>query len=112
MGGAGGRETLYIYTVNTLHTLYTLHITHATERKIAIPEERRKKVGTHFGIRISLGNPNARAYEPTNETKRNDFPVGLTSQPPTIAACKANDAEEAMYPLKQCRQEPCGLMLH
>ena len=39
---------------------------------------RREKVGTRFWFRIPLGNQTARILACTNETKRNDFLVGLT----------------------------------
>ena len=50
--------------------------------KLAKPKGKRGKVGNLFWSRTPLSNQTARTPARTNETKRNNFPVGLIPQPP------------------------------
>ena len=43
---------------------------------------KKEKSGALFWDQIPLGNQTARTYALANETKRKDFPVGLTPKPP------------------------------
>ncbi len=52
--------------------------------KLEKAEGKREKVGKHFSVRIPLGKQTARTRGRTEETKRNDFPVGLTPEHPMV----------------------------
>lgn len=81
-----------LYNLYTLYSSYTLYIIHTRENgkfakangkmgKLAKTKGKREKIGSDF---CALGNQSARSH--ANETKRNDFLVGLTPRPPIYAA--------------------------
>ena len=53
--------------------------------KFPRPKRQTEQVAISFRDRISPGNQTARASARTNDTKRHDFPVGLTPQPPMLS---------------------------
>ena len=52
--------------------------------KFGVQKEKRRKVVPRIWVRIPQGNQTARTHARTDETERNDFPVGIATQPPML----------------------------
>ena len=78
--GRGGATLYTLYTPYTLYTLHTLYTSLIEWQRKSFPVQkgRGKKVGKHFWDRIPLDHKTAHTHARTNETKQNDFSVGLT----------------------------------
>ena len=82
----------FIQFILSLHFIYFIHhsnkgkgkVRHGKRKKgkLATAKGKQEKEGTVFWVRVPLGNQTARTHARTDDTKRNDFPIGLVPQPP------------------------------
>ena len=75
-----------LHFINFIHFIHFIHVIHHSHEENKKARRRKRENGKGRSQDLcsnSTGQP-VRAYARTKETKRNDFPVELTAQPPCV----------------------------